>query len=103
MTIADEHLEALMNIESAIVTVYKKHVNLRDSNVARSLDALINLYRAESRGHNPKKSRLQESEALIFDYVRNVCESMLGREKIMIKVPNAIDEKTVDEILTCLR
>jgi len=64
---------------------------------------LISLYRAESRGHIPKKYRLQESETLIFDYVKNVCESMLGREQLMIKVPNPIDEKTVDEILGCLR
>jgi len=28
---------------------------------------------------------------------------MLGREQLMIKVPNPIDEKTVDEILGCLR
>lgn len=125
----DELLDVLQNIEFAIVSVYREHDDLRDTTVMRSLDALISLYRAESRGHHPKEQRLSDNEKLIFDHVRDICEFRLGRMKLKssknlpIKIPvhrrivnlfkkyllkkdeiyPLVKINTVDEILSSLR
>ena len=54
MALEDTHLDVLQNIEFAIVSVYRKQSGLRDLDVMRALDALIDVYRAEARGHIPK-------------------------------------------------
>src|SRR5437870_3808509 len=54
MALEDVHLDVLQNIEFAIVSVYRKQHALRDVEVMRALDALIDVYRAKARGHTPK-------------------------------------------------
>ena len=54
MSLVDAHMDVLQNIEFAIVDVYHERPLLVDYSVMRALDALIGLYRAESRGHTPK-------------------------------------------------
>lgn len=104
MAVEEEYLDVLQNIEFAIVSVYKEHPDLRDTQVMRALDALIDHYRAEARGHHPKEHRLPETEALIFERVKDMCEIRLGREKLATELPDLSPEtKTADEILTCLR
>jgi hypothetical protein len=105
MALEEEHLDVLQNIEFAIVSVYKEHNDLRDSQVMRSLDALIALYRADARGHHHSgKHSLPEKEALIFERVKQMCEFRLGREALTIEELGPIAEtKTVDEIVACLR
>lgn len=104
MTLEDEYLDVLQNIEFAIVSVYKEQHDLRDLQVMRALDNLIELYRAESRGHQPKELSLPEKEAVVFERVKSMCEFRLGREKLSIKRPDIpAGAITVDEILSCLR
>jgi len=105
MPLEDEYLDVLQNIEFAIVSVYKQQRDLRDLQVMRALDALIELYRAESRGHQPKEQSLPEKEAAVFERVKTMCEFRLGREKLGVKRPgiSAPLPITVDEILACLR
>jgi hypothetical protein len=104
MGIEDKHLDVLQNIEFAIVSIYKKHGDLRDSSVMRSLDALIEWYRADARGHTPKEPRLPEKEALIFEQVKLMCEIRLGREEVTAELESlSAGAKTVDDILACLR
>jgi hypothetical protein len=54
MSFEDEHLDVLQNIEFAIISVYRKQRGLRDSVILRAIEALIDSYRAESRGQTPK-------------------------------------------------
>ena len=105
MPLEDEHLDVLQNIEFAIVSVYEKQRDLQDLQVMRALDTLIELYRAESRGHQPKQHSLPEQENLVFERVKTMCEFRLGRESLgkegrNVSIPLPI---TVDEILSCLR
>ena len=52
MALEDVHFDVLQNIEFAIVSVYRKQHDLRDVEVMRALDALIDVYRVLSaRGH----------------------------------------------------
>jgi len=104
MGLEDTHLDVLQNIEFAIVSVYRERRNLLDYDVMRALDALIEVYRAESRGHTPKEIPLPEPERLVFHRAKDMCEFRLGRKELGITGQmTAGAEKTVDEILACLR
>jgi len=87
----DEHLDVLQNIEFAIVSVYREKSDLLDLAVMRALDALIDVYRAEARGHTPKAVSLPEPERIIFERARAVCKTLHG------------DDTTADVILACMR
>lgn len=104
MKFEDEYLDVLQNIEFAIISVYREHSDLRDYAVMRALDALIEYYRAESRGHSSKKFNLPEKETLVFQRTKDLCEFRLGRRDLgtNVGVP-PIKANTVDEILACLR
>ncbi|MEZ5585331.1 MAG: hypothetical protein R3F37_23615 [Candidatus Competibacteraceae bacterium] len=66
MTITDEHLDVLQNIEFAITRAYRDHRDITDRQIMRALDALTDHYRAEARGHVPKQPNLGEREAHIL-------------------------------------
>ena len=105
MPLEEEYLDVLQNLEFAIVSVYKEQRDLRDLQVMRALDSLIELYRAESRGHQPKQHNLPEQENLVFERVKSMCEFRLGRENSGVDAPDILlgGTITVDEILSCLR
>ena len=104
MVLEEEYLDVLQNIEFAIVSVYRERNDLRDYGVMRALDALIDFYRAEARGHIPKEFHLPEKETLVFQRVQDMCEFRLGRENLGSNVQAiSIEKKTADEILACLR
>lgn len=104
MGIEDKYLDVLQNIEFAIVSVYREYSSLVDYDVMRAIDALINFYRFESRGYTPKNIHLPEHETLVFQRVKNMCEFRLGREGVGDNIQTiSVGEKTVDEIVTCLR
>lgn len=104
MGLEDTHLDVLQNIEFAIVSVYRERSDLLDYDVMRALDALIDVYRAESRGHTPKTIHLPEPESLVFQRTKDMCEFRLGRNELAIQrqAPSG-EAKTVDEILACVR
>jgi len=104
MALEDTHLDVLQNIEFAIASVYRKKSTLRDLDVIRALDALIDVYRAEARGHSPKDIILPEPEGTVFQRVKEMCELRLGRQvaPTRIQVPFEGD-KTASDILACLR
>jgi hypothetical protein len=104
MGLEDTHLDVLQNIEFAIVSVYREQHNLRDYDVMRALDALIEIYRAEARGHIPKDIRLPEPERLVFQRTKEMCELRLGRQDVVTRIQAPFEgEKTVGDILACLR
>lgn len=104
MALEDVHLDVLQNIEFAIVSVYRKQGDLRDVNVMRALDALIDVYRAEARGHTPKEVTLPEPENTVFQYVKEMCEFRLGRQEAAIRTQVPFEgDKTASDILACLR
>jgi len=80
MALEDVHLDVLQNIEFAIISVYRKQHDLRDVEVMRALDALIDVYRAEARGHTPKDMSLTGPEGMVFQRTKEMCEYRLGRQ-----------------------
>jgi hypothetical protein len=104
MTFEDENLDVLQNTEFAIISVYREQPDLRDAVVLRAIEALIDNYRAESRGQPPKPVKLPETEALIFAGVQEFCELRLGRGGLGM-APESLpaQDKTVGDIVACLR
>ena len=104
MGLEDTHLDVLQNVEFAIVSVYRERSDLLDYDAMRALDALIDAYRAESRGHTPKDFRLAEKESLIAQRVQAMCEFRLGRKELTDGIQATSTEKiTAEEIVSCLR
>jgi hypothetical protein len=104
MGLENKHLDILQNIEFAIVSVYRERSSLSDYNVMRGLDALIGLYRAESRGHNQKLICLEGPDLEVFEKVQAMCEWRLGRaeQPDMIQL-SPTNEKNLEDVLACLR
>ena len=104
MTFEDQYLDVLQNIEFAIISVYREQPGLRDSVVLRAIEALLDHYRAEARGQTPTPVTLPETEAQIFARVQELCEVRLGRGGLgMAPEHLPAQDKTVEEILACLR
>lgn len=104
MSLFDTHLDVLQNIEFAIVSVYEDHPALSDYTVMKALDALIGLYKAESRGHTPREISLDEDEAELLDRVRTICEWRMGREKLAMEETLDLEQLTsLDDMLSCIR
>ena len=104
MALEDVHLDVLQNIEFAIVSVYRKQHDLRDVEVMRALDVLIEVYRAETRGHTPKEIRLAGPEGVVFQRAKEMCEFRLGRHETAIRIQMPFEaDKTAHDILACLR
>jgi len=104
MALEDTHLDVLQNIECAIVSVYRRQSTLRDLDVMRALDALIDVYRAEARGHTPKDISLPEPEGTVFQRVKEMCALRLGRPVVPTRVQVPFEgDKTASDILACLR
>jgi hypothetical protein len=104
MALEDVHLDVLQNIEFAIVSVYRKQHDLRDVEVIRALDALIDVYRAESRGHTPKDISLTGPEDMVFQQTKEICEFRLGRQAAATRIYVPFEgDKTAHDILACLR
>lgn len=99
----EKYLDVLQNIEFGIVSVYHKQNDLNDYAVMNALDALIDAYRIEIRGHTPKEYHLAAKEALVFSEVREMCEFRLGRKKSDEMSTDFLGPKTAEEILSCLR
>src|SRR5207245_6729935 len=96
MALEETHLDVLQNIEFAIVSVYRKQRALRDVEVMRALDALIDVYRAEARGHTPKEISLPDPERLVFQRTKEMCDLRLGRHEVVTRIHVPFEgEKTV--------
>jgi hypothetical protein len=104
MALEDVHLDVLQNIEFAIISVYREQHDLRDVEVMRALDALIEVYRAEARGHTPKDMSLTGAEGMVFQRTKEICEYRLGRQAGATRIQMPFEgDKTAHDILACLR
>ena len=104
MALEDVHLDVLQNIEFAIVSVYRQQSDLRDVDVMRALDGLIDVYRTETRGHTPKDISLPDPAGMVFRRTKDMCELRLGRQEVATRIHVSFEgEKTVSDILACLR
>jgi|SRR5271166_6057411 len=99
--------DVLQNIEFAIVSVYREHLDLADSNVDKVLEGLIRIYTAETDQRPAPTLALSEMDKVLLARVRGMCELRLGREGLQTQagtdVMSMIEPKTPDEIVACLK
>ncbi len=101
MDLFEKYQDVLQNIEFAIVSIYREHLEMTDYAVMRSLEAIINHYSAEKTGKTPRNFSLDEIEKDIFRQVQSVCEWRMGRPS-SFGMPET-KPISLDEIIQCLK
>lgn len=107
MTVEEQYMDVLQNIEFGIVLTYKDHREISDYNVMRTLEALIDRYTGEKVGRPQRHFLLSNVELILLENVHRMCEWRLGRwtltddpQKAEVATPTP---KTIDEIILCLK
>ena len=107
MGVEDQYTDVLQNMELGVVLTYRDCPNLSDYDVMRSLEALIDAYRAENIGRPPRSFNLSDDEQLLMENVRRMCEWRMGRGDLGDAAAEeeeiTPDPKTIDEIVLCLK
>jgi hypothetical protein len=107
MRVEEQYTDVLQNIELGIVLTYRDRPNLSDHDVRRTLEALVDVYKAENIGRAPRQFGLSVDELLLMENVKRMCEWRLGRASLGDDPGKAgkIAPKpiTVDEIILCLK
>ncbi len=109
MKFIDDNLDILQNIEAIVIDIYRKdYPDMKDKEVLKAYEALIQSQRQVARGRTPRPpENLSDSEQMIFDGVQQVLE--LRRE---LAPPSekpqrfSLVNKTTsfeDTLLACLR
>jgi len=104
MKIEDEFLDVLQNLEVAILEVYADHPELSDSEVSRTLQALSDVYVAETIGRRPRDFNLSPLENKLFSRVNDMAAWRLGRRPSpgTDDIPTALPPITTENIIACL-
>ena len=107
MSVEDQHLDVLQNIEFAIMEVYQDRPDLIDIEVMNAIENLSHLYTAESQGKSGTVRPLKGITAEVASQVQSVCEMRLRR----ISIGNTTEQisgeemapKTLTDIVDCLK
>ena len=106
MKIEDEFLDVLQNLEIAILQVYHEHPELIDSEVSRTLQALSDVYVAETLGRSPRDFKLSPLENRLLSRIQDMAEWRLGRrsspEGNELHVAAAPPPITTEDLLACM-
>ena len=98
-----KNIDVLQNLESVVVTVWRKHREMSDHVAARAYEAAFERYHAEARGHAPKPCALTGLDREVFDAVVAIGEWRLGRSPSMQPDGEPIPPLPVAELVDCLR
>ena len=105
-----KHLDLLQNIEFMIVSVYREHPEMKDLDVIKTLENLVNYYKAVVTGRTFNEPEMEPIINKAYHRVITTLEelkNLLGSEEEKPKrrsFSRALQEPTTDEIsLACLR
>jgi hypothetical protein len=102
----EEYLDVLQNIESAIVSVYRKQRDLTDFQVDSAFEALGRTYIREKTGGAPVLPK-NPLALEVYESMKLICDWRLGRETSPVEegAPPQLEAEvlTVDVILSCLK
>jgi hypothetical protein len=82
MSVEEEHLDVLQNLEFAIVEVYKKTPDLIDAEVLTAIESLIRTYGAEAQGKSIGSRPIRGLSQSVAEMVQLFCEVRLGRSTL---------------------
>jgi len=111
MSVIDNHLDILQNIEFNIARAYEQDIEMKDANARRTLEALEKYYRAKGTDKEAERpENLNESKEIIFDNVITTLEMRCSSPSESDAAPKrprfsrAFKEPTLDEIfVACIR
>lgn len=93
MRVEEKFQDTLEDIETAIVTLYRKNRDMTGHNVLRALEAAVQRYRAIVRGHVIKPTTLEGIDLALFEAIRVACEGW----------QQPAGPLTAQDLLDCLR
>lgn len=99
----EDKLDVLQNLEFSIVEVWRAHPEMTDYTAHRAYEAAFQLYRAEQRGHPPKRPTLTGLDAAAFESLQAMCEFRLGRRADSFPDAGNIPAVPVEQIVDYLR
>lgn len=105
----DKYLDVLQNIESGIVSVFRKHPEMTDWDAQNAVEGLVRTYQAEGRQRRAPVLRLAPLAQETFDAVRVMCEWRLGRREAVHTDDEGKSDDipmrtvTLDEMIACLK
>jgi hypothetical protein len=105
MSIEEEHLDILQNIEAVIVQVYREHPDLTDYDVDKAMTALIQSYRNEFTG-KPAVKPNGNLAILVYQQIESIANWRLGRAQTLAEngKPLPLPETSSTEvIILCLK
>jgi hypothetical protein len=82
MSVEEDHLDVLQNLEFAIVEIYKKNPDLIDAEVLTAIEALIRIYGAEAQGKTIGSRPIRGLSQSVAESVKFFCEVRLGRSTL---------------------
>jgi hypothetical protein len=78
MTLKDEDLPVLRELESTVVGTWSRHEQLNDYTAGRAYAAAFQHYRARLRNHPPKPPDLSGLDLETFNALQKACEQLLA-------------------------
>lgn len=101
----DEYLDALHNIESALLTACRRMPSAEDYDALSAINALMRAYQAELNQRQPPAIRLGPAAENIRDAVQITCEIMLGRQPLTDERGRPLEMGTITpaEMVACLK
>jgi hypothetical protein len=100
MSVEEEHLDLLQNMEFEIVQVYRETSDLIDAEVLNAIESLIRSYNLELKGGFAASLKVKGLSATVAAAVKDACEIRLGRGA---NADELIEPKTVQNIVDCLK
>ena len=80
MSIEEDHLDLLQNIEAVVAAIYRKYPETTDYDVEKAYSALIQTYRGEAAG-KPAGKPSGNLALMIYEQVAAMINWRLGREQ----------------------
>jgi hypothetical protein len=105
MRIEEEHPDILQNIEFVVAGFYRDNPDMTDYAVLRTYEALLKTYTAEAKNRVVPAVKAVGLEAELFNAVRSICETRLGRSQISAPTKDVAPIAPVDiaTIVSCLK
>jgi hypothetical protein len=103
MSVEDQHLDVLQNIEFAIMEVYESTPDLIDAEVLKAIETLTRIYSAEAQGKSGSSLTIRGISAEVAEQVKEACEIRLGRAPAVPATDEPMEPKTLTDIIDCLK
>lgn len=105
MSIEENQVQVLFDIESNIVKIYQQDPDLLDAQLESAIDYLIRVYSAETQGRNAPRKIIRGVASDIADDLYAVCELYRGRAEATTLEGKSIEceVRTAEEMTECLK